>query len=158
MDTSENTMLGVFGESARQRVEKAIGQIVDYIRAKYPKWEACPAADLRGWLLWHWCQGLVAPILAPDSDKLVALVVVRLFDEPAGYETAYLHNPRGRICYVELAIADTKDALKVAVECLRERFGAPVYLMRDRPLKGLSAKIFLWRRYGRLLENQNVNS
>ena len=151
-------MLGVFGESTRGRVEAAINQIVDYIRAKYPEWHGCPQADLRRWLLWHWCQGLVAPILEANSDKLEALVVVRLFDEPEGYESAYLHNPQGRICYVELAIADNKAALRAAVETLRLRHGAPVYLMRDRPLKGLGARIFLWKRYGRLLEAQNVNS
>jgi hypothetical protein len=154
LDTSENIMLSLLGEECRQRVTEITSQIAEYIRRKYPKWDDCPDQDLRDWLVWHWCQGLVAPMLDPESGKLAALVVVRYFDEPDGYETAYLHRAHGRVCYVELALSEDPAALQAAIASLHARHGVPVYMMHERPNRGLAPKIFLWKRFGSKLENQ----
>jgi hypothetical protein len=147
LDNSENIMLGVLSQSSRQQVTDAISAATGYIREKFPFWRECPEADLRAWLCWHWCYGLVAPITNADTGKMVALVVVRLFDEPGGFETAYLHHPAGRICYVELAICETKEALFVAVNSLAERHGVPVQLVFERGVRGLAPKIYLWKKF-----------
>ena len=147
MDTSEDTMLGLLGESRRQHIKDAIGEVLAYIRQKFPHWNECPEADLRAWLCWHWCHGLVAPITDARTERMVALVVVRLFDEPKGFETAYLHNPAGRICYVELALSDTKEALFVAVQSLAIRHGVPVHLVFERGVRKLAPKVYLWKEF-----------
>lgn len=155
MDTSEDTMLGLQCEGTRQRVREVTGRIVEYIRRKYSYWQDCSDEDLRGWLTWHWCQGLVIVMEDPMDGRICALVIARLFDEPKGFETAYLHNPNGRICYVELAISDEPMALKAAIDLFQLRHGVPVYIMHERASRGLGVRLRLWKRYGALLEKQN---
>jgi len=147
LDTSEDIMLSLLSERTRQQVRDSLGQALGYIREKFPHWNDCPDSDLRAWLCWHWCQGLVSPITDAQTGRLVALVVVRLFDEPGAYETAYLHHAGGRICYVELAIADSKEALFVACQALAQRHGAPIQLVFERGVRKLAPKIYLWKTF-----------
>ena len=154
MDTSENIMLRVFGASRRQQVKDAICVVLAFIRQMFPDWREAPEEDLRAWLLWHWCQGLVAAVTDAQTGEMVAVVVVRLFDEPAGFETAYLHNPNGRICYVELAIAEDKEALLAGIEFLAQRHQSPVQLVFERGVRKLAPKVYLWKRFSQLLENK----
>ena len=137
-------MLGVLSPSTRKPVTDLISRLADYIRLKFPKWKEGLDSDLCPWLLWHWIQGLVACMQDPDTGEVRALVVVRLFDEPRGYETAYLHNPFGKICYVDLAISEEPAALAAAFDTIRLRHGAPIYIMYHRPNRSWGARIALW--------------
>lgn len=141
MDTSEDIMLGVLGESARQRVKAVIERVVDYIRRRYPLWD-CPEEDLRGWLAWHWCNGLVAVIEDPASGELAALLVARYLDDPLGYETDYQHRPGAPICHVELAIAESTSALCVVCRMIEARHGAPQRIVFERGTRGPRVHVF----------------
>lgn len=146
-------MLRFFSAGTAQRVREVTSRIIEYIRQNYPAWADCPDQDLRAWLTWHWCQGLIAAMCDPQDGKLCALVVARLLDEPDGYEKAYLHNPSGRICHVELAISEEPEALQAAIALLLSRFSKiPLYVMHERGAKGIGVRLRPWKRYSSLLE------
>lgn len=155
MDTCEDSMLSLLSPSASQHIKAATGKIVEYIREHYSYWSDCSDEDLRGWLTWHFCKGLVVAITDPEDGRIAALVIARMFDDPQGFDTDFLHRRNGQICYVELAIADEPTALKAAIDLFLLRHGVPVYIMHERASRGIGVRLRLWKRYGSLLEAQN---
>ena len=157
MDNSEDSMLGLLSESARERVKAVTGRALGYIRQRYPYWD-CSDSDLRSWLTWHWCHGLVALLEDAQAAEVAALVVARFFDDLRDYETDYKHIHGGQICYVQLAIANCAQAFSAAIHLLEARHGSPARIIFERGAKGLGPRIYLFNQFIHKLESQNVES
>jgi hypothetical protein len=104
--------------------------------------------------MWHWFQGLVGVVI-DEAGQVCAAVLIRLLDEMPDYESTYRHNPEGKICFVELAVAKDRLALAAAFGSLRRRHATPEYLLFERGERFGKPKLYPWKKWCSKWESLN---
>lgn len=96
-------------------------EAVAFLRERVPslaRWQEDRALE---WWRWHWAHGLAA-VIRGHRGAIVGAGCARVTDQ-ASLAERYHHDPAGDVIYVDIAAADTPEALRQLWACLLLRLG-----------------------------------
>lgn len=115
----------------------------------YPPLAVMHFDDLLDWMSWYWNRGTMAFIIEDQRPQGVCLI--KLF-RTVGQFMDVVHEPCGKFCFIELAIAAEPHYMGAMLEELEARWGRQDVMMWDRGdrTENGSPKMFRWKKFKRL--------
>ena len=120
--------------------------ICDFIWLRYSPMRVNYIEDI---VKWYDSNKLLG--VATDGGAIAGAGMIRITKNKEDGATDYKHDADGDIFWIDLAIADTKEALATMIYMLWDTHGKKPYIAYERKLRGKNAVIFPSRLLDKML-------
>lgn len=127
-----------------------IGKLLLLLR-RSPAFSVMPFADLCDHLAWYWNRGTMCYVMG-HRDVPRAICLIKLFRHIDQFMDAYVHEPCGEICMIELMVAEDPLAMGAIFEEFVKRWHSVKTVMFDREERTEYGcpRMYSWRQFEKL--------
>jgi hypothetical protein len=107
--------------------------------------------DLCDWMSWYWNRGTMTWWIS-DFGEAQGVCLIRLFREISQFMDRDIHDPCGKFCFIELAVASDPIIMGVMFSALVDRWGPQETMMWDRGVRTEYGppRIYRWDQFTKL--------
>lgn len=120
--------------------------VCDFVWLRYPPMRVDHIGQILGWYGSNKLLGI-----ATDGETIVGMATIRIVRKGEDGGVDYKHDKDGDIFWIDLVIADTKDALATMIYTLWDTYGRKPYIGYERKLKGKKPAVFSSRLLDKML-------
>jgi hypothetical protein len=118
---------------------------------RYPPLSKMYVGDMADWLTWYWNRGTMTWHMSEDGEA-DGVCLVRLFRYLDQFVESDAHDPCGKFCFIECAIALEPSIMGLMLESLTHAWGPQETMLWDRSARTENGapRMYKWEAFMKL--------